>query len=413
MLTFNFYYNGVFWLFFLAILIIFRLLSFNPKIKELSLLISSALMLLALPRFNLITLLLLLIVSSVTFLIGYTLQQSILIKSKKERIFAAVIGIVGVIMFLSFFKYPFFQNLILKDKSIFRLGAPDFIFFIGISYFSFRMMHFIIESYKQKISTLNIVNYVNYILFFPAFISGPINRYNHFCEQFNPQTNTPLKDDLKNGIERIVHGLFKKIVLAGIIYPYILTNIGKPINEMTTYEVAYGIYAYTLYFYFDFAGYTDMAIGAARVLGIGLPENFNKPFLKRNIQQLWANWHISLTGWLTDYIYWPLVRKMRNIITLKKHPILLSNICILITFIVCGMWHGETLNFVLWGIYHGIGISVVNIYQNKKRKIKNEFLRKYFTSKYSQLVGIFATFNFFAIGLLLFALDINEVIMLF
>ncbi|MHA2033214.1 MAG: MBOAT family O-acyltransferase, partial [Candidatus Kariarchaeaceae archaeon] len=238
-------------------------------------------------------------------------------------------------------------------------------------------------------------------------------RYNHFCEQFNPQTNTPLKDDLKNGIERIVHGLFKKIVLAGIIYPYILTNIGKPINEMTTYEVAYGIYAYTLYFYFDFAGYTDMAIGAARVLGIGLPENFNKPFLKRNIQQLWANWHISLTGWLTDYIYWPLVRKMRNIITLKKHPILLSNICILITFIVCGMWHGETLNFVLWGIYHGIGISVVNIYQNKKRKIKNEFLRKYFTSKYSQLVGIFATFNFFAIGLLLFALDINEVIMLF
>ena len=144
-------------------------------------------------------------------------------------------------------------------------------------------------------------------------------------------------------------------------------------------------------------------------MGLELPENFNNPFMRKNIQQLWANWHISLTTWLTDYIYWPLSRKLRNIELFRKNPVFLSNVSIIITFTICGMWHGETFNFVVWGFYHGIGLAVLNIYQKQKRRIKNDRIRKYFKSKYSNWVGITVTFNFFALGILLFSMRMNEV----
>ena len=179
--------------------------------------------------------------------------------------------------------------------------------------------------------------------------------------------------------------------------------------DLSALEIMTGLYAYAFYFYFDFSGYTDIAIGSARIMGIGLPENFNYPFLKRNIQQLWASWHMSLTGWLTDYIYWPLVKKLRKVGLVKKRPIFISNISIIITFIICGMWHGETMNFVIWGLYHGIGLSVLNVYQKRKRKVRNIYVRKYFNSKYSTIVGVIATFNFFAVGLIFFALSLDEI----
>jgi len=144
-------------------------------------------------------------------------------------------------------------------------------------------------------------------------------------------------------------------------------------------------------------------------MGIELPENFNNPFMKKNIQQLWASWHMSLTRWLTDYIYWPLSRKLRNVDYLRKHPVFLSNISIIVTFIICGMWHGETFNFAVWGFYHGIGLATLNIYQKQKRKIKNGFLRSYFTSRYSQLAGVLCTFHFFVFGLLLFSCEMDEI----
>ena len=132
-----------------------------------------------------------------------------------------------------------------------------------------------------------------------------------------------------------------------------------------------GLYAYAFYFYFDFAGYSDLAIGCARLTGIELPENFNNPFLKRNIRELWANWHMSLTTWLVDYIYWPLVRKFRGLEYFRRHPVLLSNLGMIITFIACGMWHGDTTHFILWGAYHGLGIAALTIYQREKRKVRS------------------------------------------
>jgi alginate O-acetyltransferase complex protein AlgI len=174
-----------------------------------------------------------------------------------------------------------------------------------------------------------------------------------------------------------------------------------------------GLYAYAFYFYFDFSGYSDLAIGSAQLMGIQLPENFNHPFLKRNIRELWTNWHMSLTGWLVDHIYWPLVRKMRGVQYFRERPVLLSNAGMIITFLACGMWHGEAVNFLLWGAYHGLGISVLTIYQRQKRKVESSFLQQYFRSRLSSAVGTFFTFNFFAIGLTLFILDMKNLRMFF
>lgn len=409
MLTFDFYYDIQFWILFSAIVIVFRLVSFNSMIRKLFLATASSIMLLALPRFNVSSFLLLFGISLITYSVGYFINKENGIRDGLLRIVITTAMLLLIITTLAIFKYSYLQKLLWTSFVFDNSHKFNFIFLIGISYLSFKMMHFIIESYKRKIEKLSILNFVNYIFFFPAFISGPINRYNQFSQEIISANNNHLSTDIKIGLERIINGLFKKFVLATIVYPYVITNIQNDIAEISVFKIILGLYAYTLYIYFDFAGYSDIAIGSARIMGITLPENFNNPFLKKNIQQVWANWHISFTGWLTDYIYWPLSRKLRNAEYLRTKPILLSNISIVITFIVCGMWHGETINFVVWGIYHGIGLAVLNIYQKQKRKTRNNHLRKYFKSKSSHWIGVAFTFSFFAMGILFFAMKMDEI----
>ena len=407
--TFNFYYDIKFWLAFVSIFIIYRLLAFNHIGRIIFLFIGSVFMILALPKFNLVSFGFLFAVCVLIFLIGYFLNGNVFVKDRSKRMVVSVAGIMLVVLILSFFKYSWFREVAFKYLIPKKVEATDYIFIIGISYSSFKMIHFLIESYKQQIKELRFVSFVSYIFFFPAFISGPINRYNQFSEGLDLKNTSNVKDDLKIGVERIIHGLFKKFVLSTIVFPYAIVNIQKSILELNPHEILIGCYAYTFYFYFDFSGYSDLAIGCGKIMGIELPENFNNPFLKANIQQLWANWHMSLTRWLTDYIYWPLSKKLRKGEYLSKHPILLSNISIIITFIICGMWHGESLNFVIWGLYHGVGLAILNIYQKCKRKVRNKVIKGYFLSRYSQWIGTICTFNFFALGILLFSFDISKI----
>jgi alginate O-acetyltransferase complex protein AlgI len=314
----------------------------------------------------------------------------------------ATFGVVVNVLVLAFFKYAFVQQTILRSVS---LAATDVIFLIGISYTSFRAIHFVLETYKSAIKTFGLLNFLNYMLFFPAFISGPIHRYSHYCANSAATRDAPFRSDLAAGLERIVHGLFKKTVLTVIVFHYTLTNVGVPIEKMALWQIIVGLYALALYFYFDFSGYTDLAIGSARIMGFVLPENFDYPVLKRNIQQFWNHWHMSLTSWLTDYIYWPVVRKLRSGEFFRRHPVLLSNVAILVTFLICGIWHGDTLNFAIWGLYHGLGIACVNTYQQWKRKVRHPTARRYFASTWSYGLGVIATFNFFALGQSLFVLN--------
>jgi len=412
LLKFNFYYDIRFWVFFLVAVVIFRLLMVRRWTRDISIGVFNILFLLALPRFTPLSFLFLLVITIIVYFLGYYLNRGYVDKSGSRKVLVAAGAVSALILILAFFKYNFLQEIFFEDLLGGSFKPSDFIFIIGISYSSFKLMHFVIECYKGQIENLNILYFFNFIFFFPSFISGPINRYNHFSSQMDFK-GRKLSADLKSGLERIVHGLFKKFVLSTLVFPYAITNISGSISDMSGFRILIGLYAYTLYFYFDFAGYSDLAIGSARVMGIELPENFNNPFMKRNIQQLWANWHISLTTWLTDYIFWPLSRKLRNYRYFKKRPITLSNISIIVTFVICGMWHGDTFNFVVWGFYQGLGLAVLNIYRKQKRKIKNKRIRRYFRSRYSEAVGVIGTFNFFALGILLFALRVDDIMIIF
>ncbi len=410
MIKFNFFYSLSFWAFFLVIAIGFRFLDTHPRLRGLFLFASSTLLVLSIPDFNLRNYAAVIAITAVTYAIGRFLNTSSELVLASWRKAAAALGIFVVLSFLALYKYRGLQAIVLGEQKTGLSVTSKFIFLIGVSYFSFKMMHFLIEAYRRKIEKPDPLNYLNYILFFPSFISGPISRYNHFATQLNTAPPAKPSQDLKAGLERIIHGLFKKFVIVQLLMPHILSSSSHAPSSMTVVGLLGGLYAYALYFYFDFSGYTDLAIGSARILGLELPENFRNPLLKRNIRELWMNWHMSLTSWLVDYIYWPLVRKLRKSEFFRQHPISLSNVGMIVTFIACGMWHGETLNFILWGAYHGLGISLVNVYQRGKRTIRNEALQRYFASSVSRLIGTVATFNFFAAGLSLFVLNTDQLI---
>ena len=350
---------------------------------------------------------LLFILICIIFLTGTSLLQD---KSKKA-INTGVI--ILVILFLSYFKYSIIQssinNLALSlTPFIFpqHYTLKHHIFFMGVSYFSFKFIHFIVECKKGKINNLNFLTFINYTLFFPSFFSGPINRYNSFAISLN--TENELGRNLLEGTKRIITGLFKKIVLGDFFFPYSLAALNY--NTATPMDVIIGAYAYGFYIYFNFAGYTDMAIGSGKMVGIELPENFNYPFLKRNLQKFWANWHMSLTSWLTDYIYWPLVKKLRHNDLLKKKSVTLSNISIIITFIICGIWHGDGLNFFLWGLYHGIGLAILNGYTYFIKKYTSKNIKKFIhKSPIAYGISTFITFQYVVLGFILFACDIKKI----
>lgn len=407
-MKFNFFSSLSFWVALFAIILFSRLLGKRPALRNPLLLASSVLMILCLPGFTPLNLAGLLILTAFSYAVGHVLVGCLSQARPGPRRLIAVFGIFGILGFLAFYKYGLLRALLLGHSS--RNGGPAsrVALMIGVSYFSFKMIHFVVESYRRKIDRPSFLNFLIYILFFLPFMSGPINRFNHFTEQVVGKTATPFKQDLVSGGERIIHGLFKKFVLVQLVFPHVLGNYTDTLVSLTPGGALLGLYAYALYFYFDFSGYSDLAIGSARLMGFQLPENFNNPFLKRNIRDLWTNWHMSLTGWLVDYIYWPIVRKMRDATYFRQHPVVLSNVGMIITFIACGMWHGETINFLLWGAYHGLGISALTIYQRQKRKVQNPLLQRYFRSRASAVIGTIATFNFFSIGLALFVLDMAK-----
>jgi len=408
--SFDFYYSIQFWAALAVVAVLFRLLGSSALARGVLLLAASSALLLALPRFGPVDLLLVWLISGVAFAAARLLGRGEAGLTPRRR-WLAVGGVLAVLAFLCFFKYHALQDLLMGGRLAARAAAAPharYLALLGVSYFTFKAVHVIVESYKGTIRDVGGLAFLNYMTFFPAFISGPIHRYPDFAAQLAARGSGTLGADLAAGGERIVHGLFKKFVLVPIIFPYVLTAQTRPLSAFTLVDAGLGLYAYALYFYFDFSAYSDLAIGGARLMGLTLPENFNQPFLQKNIRDLWSNWHMSLTGWLIDYVYWPVVRKLRNLEFFRPRPLLLSVVGMNVTFLGCGIWHGEAANFILWGAYHGLGISLVNLYQRQKKRIRNARLQRYFQSSASRALGAFWTFNFFAAGLALFVLDLDQ-----
>jgi D-alanyl-lipoteichoic acid acyltransferase DltB (MBOAT superfamily) len=336
-------------------------------------------------------------------------------QSRAARIRIAALLIFLLIAVLSYYKYSLFQQFVSgillnlsASAAAFARPASQHIFFIGISYFTFKFIHFLVDCYNRKVKEISFLTFLNYIFFFPSFFVGPINRYNSFHESIAVAPATVFRSDLLYGGKRIVNGLFKQMIGRQLL-PFSIAAIDFTSPEMSIFRAVGGIYCYMFYVYLDFSGYSDMAIGSGRLVGIRLPENFNYPLFRRNLQQFWANWHMSLTSWLTDYVYWPLARRFRHVAALRSKPVLMSCICIFLTFVACGFWHGDGLNFILWGSYHGFGLALLNAYtQFEKKKLPVAWRKFVNNSRWGYGFSWFVTFQYAAFGFLLFGADMHK-----
>ncbi|HUE98285.1 MAG TPA: MBOAT family O-acyltransferase, partial [Anaerolineales bacterium] len=316
-----------------------------------------------------------------------------------------VLALIGLVVMLAILKYPSAGAGLFDLVAGFRgkdPGGVSGLTWLGFSYVSFRLMHTIFDTLSGRLPPVSLADYVNYIIFFPAFTAGPIDR----IERFVRDLKEPIELDSSGWVEagsRLASGLFKKFVLAdGLAWFAINTvyvqNLESPGPSWML------LYAYSLRIFFDFSGYTDLAIGLGRLLGVRLPDNFDSPYLKPNITQFWNAWHMTLTQWFRAYFFNPLTRAMRS--SHKQLPdYLMIFLAQVSTMILIGLWHGITAGFLLWGIWHGLGLFIHNRWSNWVRPRMPDWESSAFGGAALKFSGVFLTFNFVSLGWLFFNLQ--------
>lgn len=267
-------------------------------------------------------------------------------KKAKRVVLSSVMINLGL---LTFFKYSSF--IIANINTIFgtAFSIPDIALPIGISFYTFQTMSYTIDIFRRDApAQRSIIDLGAYVAMFPQLIAGPIVRYRTVAEQLNSRQETV--ERFADGVRRFIIGLGKKVLLAnniGLVWDSISTTETTSLTILTAWL---GVLAFGLQIYFDFSGYSDMAIGLGKMLGFELLENFNYPYISQSITEFWRRWHISLGTWFRDYVYIPLGGNRRG-----KYRTYLN---VFIVWFLTGLWHGASWNFVLWGLYFGIIISI-------------------------------------------------------
>ena len=291
---------------------------------------------------------------------------------------AIVVGVIFAVLILAFFKYfNFFA------ESFTKLFGADFtalniILPVGISFYTFSAISYLIDVKREKIKSKNLFDVALYLSFFPKLTSGPIQRSADFFSQSEKRRNIGV-ESFSEGIQIFVFGLFKKIVLADRLSVFVDQVYATP-NVFSSATVLLAVISYSLQIYFDFSGYSDMAVGVAKILGFDLPRNFNLPYVAHNVTELWKRWHITLSSWLRDYVYIPLGGNRKGKVR--------AYINLIVTMAVGGLWHGANWTFLIWGLLHGIALVVHKIWMAiTKSKEKAH-------SWFANCISIFLTFLF-------------------
>ena len=280
-------------------------------------------------------------------------------------------------------------------NKVFALTSLHLLAFIGISYMSFKTIQIMLEIsdglIKEKIS---VKDYLQFLLFFPTVSAGPIDRSRRFLKEINEVM--PRKEYLElagDGVYRIVLGLLYKVVLSTYVYQMLLAlnNTGTVV-----YSIKY-MYLYTLYLFFDFAGYSLMAVGSSNILGIQTPMNFNKPFLSVDIKDFWTRWHITLSTWLRDFVF---SRVLMQVIRKKwfKNRLHNATYAYMVNMLVMGFWHGLSVSYIVYGFYHGVLMAGFEVYQKK-----SNFYKKNKNKNWYKLLSWFVTMNLVMIGFFIFS----------
>ncbi|HEU0292319.1 MAG TPA: MBOAT family O-acyltransferase [Anaerolineales bacterium] len=270
---------------------------------------------------------------------------------------------------------------------------------LGFSYIAFRLIHVLRDQQMGRLPELTLPEFATYVVFFPSLSAGPIDRAERFAGDLKKDFALTQAETLLAG-QRIIIGLFKKFVIADTL-AWIALDDTLATQVRTAGWIWIHLYAYAFQIYFDFSGYTDIAIGIARLVGVKLPENFAAPYLKPNLTQFWNSWHMTLTQWIRSYFFNPFNRWIRGFKNLPLWTMLL--IGQLATMLLIGLWHGITGNFVLWGAWHGLGLFLQNRW--------SDFAKTRFAASGPRLQtalrlgGILFTFHFVALGWVFFALS--------
>ena len=282
-----------------------------------------------------------------TYLVGVMMLRA---KSdpRQKRLWM-VLGVVAIVSVLALFKYAKFFALTINEVSRHDvLPLPHLIVPLAISFFTFEFVHVLVDIYLGKIDRLDPLDFATFAMFFPTLVAGPIKRYQSFAPQVR-HIEAPPNESFALNLYRVVVGLTKKVVIADsmtLLTQPILTPISDPFGRLD-YIVA--IFAYGAKIYFDFSGYSDIAIGTAGLLGLRIPENFSRPYWSQNISAFWRHWHMSLSSWVRDYVFIPLGGS-------RRAP-LLTALNLFIAMAIAGLWHGAAWTFVVWGLWHGAGLA--------------------------------------------------------
>jgi len=281
----------------------------------------------------------------INYFLGLWVDRSEEPGRRKAAVAVAVCANIGL---LAFFKYADFVvatlNSLLHLMGASPVPQPKIPLPIGISFFTFHALSYVIDIYRRKWAAAKDPKDVAlYIFFFPQLIAGPILRWNAIAPQLVERSMS--RDNFAEGVRRFVGGLAKKMLIANAVAEPADQIFALPANELSAPTAWFGIVCYTLQIYFDFSGYSDMAVGMGKMFGFKFLENFNFPYTAQSIRDFWRRWHMSLSMWFRDYLYIPLggnrVSEVRNHLNL------------LIVFFLCGLWHGASWTFVVWGLYHG------------------------------------------------------------
>jgi D-alanyl-lipoteichoic acid acyltransferase DltB (MBOAT superfamily) len=282
-----------------------------------------------------------------------------------------------------------------------ELATANDLRWLGFSYVAFRLVHTLRDRQNGRLPLISLQEYVIYVIFFPAFVAGPIDRLERFIKDLRKPL-APVPADYAEAGKRLLVGLFKKFVVADTLALVALNaaNAGQARSAGWLWLL---LYAYAFQIFFDFSGYTDIAIGLGRLAGIALPENFNAPYLKPNLTLFWNNWHMTLTQWFRAYYFNPLTRWLRSG-ERRLVPAAIIFITQLSTFVLIGLWHGVTLNFVVWGAWHGLGLFLQNRYSEWVRPRLPDLTARPYLKQGLTVAGVLLTFHYVTLGWVWFAL---------
>ena len=318
------------------------------------------------------------------------------IKKQNKKIYL-ILGIIINLFIIGYFKYSNFFleniNILLKDEFILN----QIILPLGISFFTFQQITYLVDTYNGKNEDHNFINYFLFVIFFPQLIAGPIVHHSKMIPQFNSSSFGTFKfENITIGLTVFSLGLFKKVFLADnlALYATPAFDAAKVGFDMTFFDAWGAALAYTLQLYFDFSGYSDMAIGIGLMFGVAIPINFLSPFKAKNISEFWRLWHISLSRFIRDYLYYPISLILTRFAFSKNiNPtgVFFFNIVFptMISFFLVGLWHGAGWQFILFGLIHGLYIVIHNFWLKIKIFI---FKKTYKSNLLTDLIGQLITF---------------------